>query len=35
MTINPDVRDIFGFACEDFTLSGYDPAPPIKASVAV
>ena len=35
MTLKPDVRDIFGFAYEDFTLSGYDPAPPIKASVAV
>ncbi|HLB50981.1 MAG TPA: thymidylate synthase [Patescibacteria group bacterium] len=35
MTINPDVKDIFGFRFEDFTLEGYDPYPPIKAPVAV
>jgi thymidylate synthase len=35
MRINPDVRDIFGFRYEDFTLENYDPYPPIKAPVAV
>lgn len=35
MTINPNVKDIFGFRFEDFTLSGYDPHPHIKAQVAV
>jgi len=35
MRINPDVKDIFGFGYEDFTLEGYDPHPAIKAPVAV
>jgi thymidylate synthase len=35
MTINPDVRDIFSFRYEDFTLENYDPHPHIKAEVAV
>src|SRR6201986_5432076 len=35
MTINPEVKDIFGFRYEDFTLEGYDPHPHIKAEVAV
>ncbi len=35
LTINPDVKDIFAFRYEDFTLSGYDPHPHIKAKVAV
>lgn len=35
MTINPAVKDIDGFRYEDFTLTGYDPHPAIKAPVAV
>jgi thymidylate synthase len=35
MTINPLVKDIFGFQFSDFTLSGYDPHPSIKAPIAV
>lgn len=35
MKINPDVKDIFSFRYEDFTLEGYDPYPAIKAPVAV
>jgi thymidylate synthase len=35
MRINPEVKDIFGFKYEDFTLENYDPHPAIKATVAV
>ena len=35
MHINPDVRDIFAFKFDDFTLSDYDPYPHIKAEVSV
>lgn len=35
LKINPEVRDIFSFKYEDFTLEGYDPWPGIKAPVAV
>ena len=33
--INPEVRDLFAFRFEDFTLAGYDPHPHIAAPVAV
>jgi thymidylate synthase len=35
MTLNPAVKDIFGFRFEDFSLQGYDPHPHIAAPVAV
>ncbi|MDD5056421.1 MAG: thymidylate synthase [Sideroxydans sp.] len=35
MKIDPNVKDIFGFTYESFTLEGYDPHPAIKAPVAV
>lgn len=35
MTINPDVKDIFGFVYDDFTLEGYRFHPHIPAAVAV
>ena len=35
MRINPDVKDLYDFKYEDFTLEGYDPWPAIKAPVAV
>ncbi|MEQ1696403.1 MAG: thymidylate synthase [Hyphomicrobiaceae bacterium] len=35
LSINPAVKDIFAFRFEDFTLTGYDPYPHIKAPVAV
>lgn len=35
MKINPDVKNIFDFKFEDFTLENYDPWPHIKGAVAV
>jgi thymidylate synthase len=35
MEINPDVKDIFSFRFEDFTLKNYEAHPHIKAAVAV
>ena len=35
LKINPEVKDIFAFCFEDFTLEGYDPHPHISAPVAV
>jgi thymidylate synthase len=35
MKINPAVKDLFGFRYEDFELVGYDPAPAIRAPIAV
>jgi thymidylate synthase len=35
MRLNPEVRDIFGFRYEDFTLENYQYHPAIKAPVAV
>ena len=33
--LKPEVKSIFDFQYEDFTLEGYDPWPAIKAPVAV
>ena len=35
MVLNPEVKDLFGFTYDDFTLEGYDPHPHIKATVSV
>jgi thymidylate synthase len=35
MSLNPEVKSIFDFKFEDFTLSEYDPYPGIKAPVAI
>src|SRR6266568_4746864 len=35
MKLNADVKDLFAFRYEDFTLEGYEPHPHIKAEVAV
>lgn len=35
MILNPDVKSVFDFKYEDFTLEGYDPWPTIKGKVAV
>lgn len=35
MVLNPEVKDIFSFKIDDFTLVNYDPWPTIRAKVAV
>jgi len=35
MRLNPDVKDLFGFQFEDFSLENYDPWPHIKGDVSV
>jgi thymidylate synthase len=35
MRLNPEVKDLFAFQYEDFTLTGYDPHPAIRAKVSV
>lgn len=35
MILNPDIKDIFDFKFEDFTLVDYNPHPHIKGAVAV
>ncbi len=35
MKLNPDIKSVFDFRYEDFTLEGYDPYPTIKAPIAV
>jgi thymidylate synthase len=33
--LNPDITDLFAFRYEDIEIQNYDPAPAIKAQVAV
>lgn len=35
MKLNPEVKNIFEFTYDDFTLEGYDPHPAIKGKVSV
>lgn len=35
LRLNSEVKDLFGFCYDDFTIEGYDPHPHIKAEVAV
>jgi thymidylate synthase len=35
MTLNPEIKDIFDFDFEDFTIENYDPHPHIKGAVAI
>jgi len=35
MILNPNIKNIFEFTFEDFTLEGYEPHPSIKGNVAV
>jgi thymidylate synthase len=35
LSLNPDVKDIFGFRFEDVTFQAYDPHPAIRAQISV
>lgn len=35
MHLNPEIKDIFAFTFDDFSLTDYDPYPPLKGKVAV
>ena len=35
MVLNPEIKNIFDFKFEDFTLENYEPHPHIKGTVAV
>jgi thymidylate synthase len=35
LTLNPEIKTLEDFTFEDFSITGYDPAPHIKAEVAV
>ena len=35
MKLNPEIKNLFDFTFEDFTLEGYDPHPAIKGAVAI
>lgn len=35
MKLNPEVKSLYDFKYEDFTLEGYDPYPTIKAQVSI
>jgi len=35
MRLNTEIKDLFNFTYEDFTLENYDPWPAIKAPVAI
>jgi len=35
LSLNPDVKDIFGFRFDDVTFPGYDPHPAIRAEISV